>query len=178
MKKLELGCGNKPTLGYLHQDVIQLNTKLDFICMPWEIDLPPNSLSCVIAVGVIEHMRFKEVEMTLKHIHTLLDKNGGYFLFDVPDMKIWSEYLYNMLHGDAEKNPFPDEHIWNTFYGWQRYYGDEHKSGWTIESITKQIKKLNYSRIEQGSDLFTSIGIFRDRFNRPGDAHLYIKAIK
>jgi predicted SAM-dependent methyltransferase len=177
MQKLELGCGDKPTPGYLHQDIIKRDILLDFVCNPWEIKLPEGALSQVIALGVIEHMRFEEVRMTLKHMNLLLVKNGE-FLFDVPDMTIWSEYLHNMLHGMSEKNPFSDYHVWNTFYGWQRWPGDEHKSGWTKNSITKEINDANYSKIEEGSVIFTSIGIFRDRFIRKGDAHLYIKAIK
>jgi len=177
MEKLELGCGDKPTSGYLHQDITQREVKLDFTCMPWEIDMPKESISEVIALGVIEHMRFEEVKMTLKHMNLLLSL-GGAFLFDVPDMKVWSKYLYNLLHGIANENPFSEKHIWSTFYGWQRWVGDEHKSGWSIESITREIKTANYSIIEEGTNIFTSIGIFRDKFTRLGDAHLYIKAIK
>lgn len=175
--KLELGCGDRPTPEYLHQDITQRDTKLDFTCNPWEIELPENGLSEVIALGVIEHMRFQEVKKTLKHINLLLN-TGGAFLFDIPDMTIWSEYLYNLLHGMADKNPFPEHHIWNTFYGWQRWNGDEHKSGWSRDSIIREIKTANYSRIEEGVEIFISKNIHRNRFTRIGDAHLYIKAIK
>ena len=130
MDKLELGSGEKPTLGYLHQDIINHPAvKLDFICNPWEIQLPENTLSEVLALAVMEHLRFKEFKKTLRHIYKILKKGGG-FLFDVPDMKVWSEYLYNLTHGMQHKNPFPTKHIWATFYGWQRWPGDEHKCGW------------------------------------------------
>jgi predicted SAM-dependent methyltransferase len=178
MMKLEIGCGNRPTPGYLHQDItVQENVKLDFICNPWEINLPTGSFSEVIALAVIEHLRFEEVKKTLKHVYYLLEE-GGAFLFDVPDMKVWSEYLYNMLHGMSEKNPFPDIHIWNTFYGWQRWEGDEHKSGWSKETILKEVIGAGYTSFEEGSQIFTSIGIHRGRFDRTGDAHIYMKAIK
>jgi hypothetical protein len=93
-------------------------------------------------------------------------------------MTVWSEYLYNLLHGMANKNPFPEHHVWNTFYGWQRWIGDEHKSGWSKDSITREVKAAGYSGIEEGVYIFTSLNIERGRFNRSGDAHLYIKAIK
>ena len=61
-------------------------------------------------------------------------------------MKIWSEYLYNLTHGESNKNPFPNHHIWNTFYGWQRWPGDEHKSGWTKETIFKEIEEAGFEK--------------------------------
>jgi len=178
LDKLELGSGEKPTPGYLHQDKISMQgVKLDFTCNPWEISLEENSLSEVLALGVIEHLRFSEVKKTLDHIYKLLRKDGA-FLFDIPDMKVWSEYLYNLTHGHPEKNPFPSKHIWSTFYGWQRWPGDEHKSGWTREEIIKVVKESGFKKIEEGVYIFTSKGIVRGRFTRPGDVHIYIKAIK
>ena len=178
LDKLELGSGERPTAGYLHQDTVSRpSIKLDFVCSPWEIPLKENSLSEVIALGVMEHLRFVEFEATLKYIYKILRK-GGTFLFDVPDMKIWSEYLYNLTHGHQKRNPFPPKHIWSTFYGWQRWPGDEHKSGWIREDIIKLIKEVGFSKIEEGVHIFTSKGIERGRFTRTGDAHIYIKAIK
>jgi predicted SAM-dependent methyltransferase len=130
IKKLELGCGKNPLSGYLHQDITtQDGVELDFICLPWEIELPENSLTEVIALAMMEHLRFEDFKKTAKHIFNLLEP-GGAFLFDVPDMKIWSEYLYNLTHNKQDLNPFPEYHIWATIYGWQRWPGDEHKSGW------------------------------------------------
>jgi len=178
IQKLELGSGAKPSLGYLHQDVTQLQgVDLDFVCNPWQINLPENSLSEVLALGVMEHLRYEDFRKTLSHMNKLLNKQGE-FLFDVPDMKVWSEYLYNLTHGMSDKNPFPDEHIWATTYGWQRWPGDEHKSGWTREMLLEAVKSAGFSQIEEGSQIYTSKGIIRGRFTRPGDAHIYIKAIK
>ena len=176
--KLELGSGERPSEGYLNQDIIELGgVKLDFKCNPWEVNLPENSLSEVIALGVMEHLRFKDFKKTLIHIHKIL-KEDGEFLFDVPDMKIWSEYLYNITHEMEDKNPFKKEHIWATIYGWQRWPGDEHKCGWIKEELIKAIKEAGFTKIEEGVQIFTSKGIDRGRFTRGGDAHIYIKATK
>jgi predicted SAM-dependent methyltransferase len=143
LTKLELGSGRLLTPGYLHQDISKELPSIDFVCYPWEIPLGQNSLSEIIAVGVMEHLRWEEFDKTLKHIHYLLMKDG-IFLFDLPDMIIWSEYLYNMTHGQSHKNPFPDQHIWGSIYGRQRWIGDEHKSGWTKEMILKKINNIRY----------------------------------
>jgi predicted SAM-dependent methyltransferase len=176
--KLEIGCGKIPMHGYLHQDITQQEgVELDFICQPWEIDLPDNSLKEVIALAMMEHLRFDDFKKTTKHIFNLLEPKGA-FLFDVPDMRVWSEYLFNLTHGKQALNPFPENHIWATIYGWQRWPGDEHKSGWVIESLLQLLKKAGFSEIIEGVEIFTSKGIERGRFTRPGDAHIYIKAIK
>ncbi len=177
-KKLELGSGKKPTPGYLHQDVIQIaDVKLDFVCNPWEIQLEKETLTEVIALGVMEHLRYEDFEKTLKYMCGLL-KKGGCFCFDVPDMKVWSEYLYNLTHDKQEENPFSPEHIWSTVYGWQRWPGDEHKSGWTREMVKEKLKENGFSIAEEGVKIFQSKGFERGRFLRPHDAHIYIKAIK
>jgi predicted SAM-dependent methyltransferase len=172
LMKLEIGCGSSPTPGYLHQDVAIL-PGLDFSCEPWQIPLKEGTLSEAIAVGVMEHLRFEEFDKTLKHIFVLL-KREGLFLFDVPDMVVWSEYLFNVTHGMSYKNPFPDHHVWRTFYGWQRWPGDEHKSGWTREMLLSKASEIGFGLAEEGPQIFTSRGISRKRFSREGDAHLYL----
>lgn len=172
--KIELGCGDRPTPGYLHQDVTEL-VSLDFHCQPWQINLPEGSISEVIAIGVMEHLRFKEFYMTIDHVNKLLEK-GGVFIFDVPDMKIWSKYLYAVTHG--ETCPFTKEHVYSTMWGWQRWTGDEHKSGWTIEDLTASLKNIGFTEINNGMCAIRERGIERNRFSRPEDAHLYIIATK
>ena len=177
-RRLELGCGERPTPGYLHQDITVLpGVQLDFTCDPWEIPLPPGSLEEVLALGLVEHLRFAEVRKTLAHVHGLLVTGGG-FLFDVPDMRVWSEYLFHVTHGQAERAPFEPEHVWATVYGWQRWPGDEHKSGWTRDSILEAVREAGFTDHEEGVEVFLSRGLERRRFGRPHDAHVYLRAIK
>lgn len=177
--KLELGCGQRPTPGYLHQDITaQPGVKLDFNCQIWEIRLKEDSLSEIIAVGLMEHLRFEEFTRALKHIHKLLSPRGE-FLFDMPDIRIWSEYLYNITHGAPEKSPFPQEHVYATFWGWQRWPGDEHKCAWLKDDLFRHLGKIGFKDIhDENHQIFLSRGISRDRFQNPADAHLYIRAIK
>lgn len=177
--KLELGCGQRPTPGYLHQDItIQPGVELDFNCPIWEIPLPENSLSEVIALALMEHLRFAEFTEALRHIHQLL-RPGGEFLFDLPDIKIWSEYLYYITHGSPEKSPFSREHVFATFWGWQRWPGDEHKCAWQKDDLFRHLWDIGFSDVIGGDpQIFLSRGISRNRFQNPADAHLYIRAVK
>jgi predicted SAM-dependent methyltransferase len=176
--KLELGVGERPTEGYLHQDISQSSgVDLDYTCPPWEIPIEDGALNEILALGVIEHLRFEEVSKTAANVHRMLAA-GGSFIFDVPDMKVWSEYLYNVTHGRAEENPCSAEHVWRTIYGWQRWPGDEHKSGWTHEEIRSILQSAGFSKIAEGVELLQAKGIERRRFTRAWDAHIYLCATK
>lgn len=187
--KLELGCGDRPTEGYLHQDISSVNgTKLDFECPPDKIDLKPETLDEVIALGVMEHLNEQDFEETIDHMLKLL-KINGVFLFDVPDMKYWFGYM-NCITG-MDKNgvsPFNEEHVTNTILGWRRFPGDEHKSFWWEEKLTKFFQDLQlkyYSNellqnffweISSEAKIFTEKGFKRNRFERTNtDKHLYVK---
>lgn len=168
--KLELGVGNRPTDGYLHQDIIEL-VPLSYKCQPWEINPQNNRFTEVLALGVMEHLRFEDFRKTVKNVYDLLEP-GGIFLFDVPDITVWSEYLYKVLHG--KEVPFTKEHILSTIYGWQRWPGDEHKSAWTRDDLLIELKDFELS---DGLEDLKQRAV-RNRFTRPEDAHIYIKAIK
>jgi predicted SAM-dependent methyltransferase len=176
--KLELGVGERPTEGYLHQDISNSSgVNLDFSCPPWEIPIEDDSLTEVLALGVVEHLRFDEVSKTAANVHRMLAPDGC-FIFDVPDMKVWSEYLYNVTHGRADENPCTAEHVWRTIYGWQRWPGDEHKSGWTREDMLSLLKTAGFEKIEEDVNILLAKGIERRRFARSWDAHIYLCAVK
>lgn len=177
--KLELGCGNRPTSGYLHQDIIQLETPLDFCCEAWRVPLHEGSLDEVIAIAVMEHLRFDEFERTLLHIHRLL-KVGGVFYFDVPDLFVWSKYLYLVLSDPKLENspevPYTKKDIIKTMWGWQRWDGDEHKLMWTREDVVLICQETGFLVSDGFEDIKQRV--YRDRFSHPENAHIFIKAIK
>lgn len=179
MKKLEIGCGERPTKGFLHQDIENVSgIELDFHCAPYEI--PDDNFDLIIAVGVMEHLRLEEFEKTVNHFLNIL-KNDGVFLFDVPDLKVWCQYYIDNCEG--KNAPFDNAHVLSTIYGWQRWTGDEHKSGWSEKTIEELIKltrtKESYFELEFSTPkIFKEIGLDRNRFNRDKDAHLYVKLTK
>ena len=177
--KLELGSGERPTEGYLHQDVIQLGVTLDYICNPWELPIKDNSLTEVIAIAVMEHLRINEFRDTLKYIYKLL-KPKGVFYFDVPDIKIWSKYLFLVTNAPilekSKEVPYSKVDVYKTIWGWQRWEGDEHKSAWIVEDIYWELERAGFKASDGLADIKERV--HRDRFYRPENAHIYIKAVK
>jgi predicted SAM-dependent methyltransferase len=172
--KLELGSGQRPTPGYLHNDRNAFED-IDFVCSPWEIDLPPSSLTEILSLGMIEHLSYAEARLTFEKAYELLVPEGE-FLFDVPDLPVWCRYVAD--HFDGKPTPFPIEHLLSTLYGWQRWPGDEHRSGWYAQKLHAELTDVGFREIEYGVEIFTSRGHVRTRMGRPADAHIYVLARK
>jgi predicted SAM-dependent methyltransferase len=173
-KKLELGCGHRPTPGYIHNDLNAFDG-VDIVGNPWEISLPEGSMEEVIALGLVEHLTYEQVHATLRNINRML-KPGGVFLFDVPDIPVWCKYVVD--HFDGKPIPFTIDHVFNTLYGWQRWPGDEHKSGWYSDKLDEAVKAAGYTNVSYSVDHFLSRGLERNRMTRPTDAHLYCAAVR
>lgn len=172
--KLEIGCGQRPTPGYIHNDLNAFEG-VDLVGSPWDLDLADNSLDEVLALGVIEHLTYEQVTKTFINVKRML-KTGGDFVFDVPDIPIWCEYVVNYFKGDSI--PFEIEHVFATLYGWQRWPGDEHKSGWYEEKLIKSLENSGFVQFKFGVQEMIQRGHSRNRMERPLDAHIYCVAIK
>jgi predicted SAM-dependent methyltransferase len=168
-KKLEIGCGQSPTPGYIHND-INMFDGVDIVGNPWELRLDSKSLDEVIALGVIEHLAYKDAKATFVNIRRML-RQDGVFLFDVPDIPVWCGYVAD--HFAGKEIPCTIEHALATLYGWQRWAGDEHKSGWHKELLEAEIRSAGFSNIRYGTSPFLERGLARNRMARDWDAHLY-----
>jgi len=172
--KLEIGCGERPTPGYLHND-LNAFPGVEIVGNPWEIELEPSSLSEVLALGVVEHLTYEQTILTFKKINTLLSA-GGEFVFDVPDIPIWCGYVVD--HFQGKEIPFEIDHVFATLYGWQRWPGDEHKSGWYEDKLTSYLEQSGFNHYAFGVSLMKDRGHSRNRMSRPQDAHIYCVASK
>jgi predicted SAM-dependent methyltransferase len=172
--KLEIGCGQRPTPGYIHNDLNDF-PGVDIVGSPWNIDLQNESLDEVLALGVIEHLTYEQVTATFNNVNRML-KVGGEFVFDVPDIPIWCEYVVNHFRGI--EIPFEIDHVFATLYGWQRWAGDEHKSGWYMDKLIEVLKKSNFVNLKFGVNEMKLRGHIRNRMERPADAHIYCVAIR
>jgi predicted SAM-dependent methyltransferase len=174
LRKLEIGCGQSPTPGYMHNDLNAFEG-VDIVGTPWEIDFADGSLDEVLALGSIEHLTYGQVADTFRNVHRMLAP-GGAFFFDVPDIPVWCGYIVD--HFAQREIPFTIDHVFSTLYGWQRWPGDEHKSGWWQAKLEDELRNCGFHHLRFGVELFLEKGIMRNRFKRPHDAHIYCKASK
>jgi predicted SAM-dependent methyltransferase len=174
LRRLEIGCGQRPTPGYLHNDVNAF-PGVDIVGDPWDIDLPDGSLDEVIALAVIEHLTYAQVDRCFANVHRML-RPGGVFFLDVPDIPVWCQYVCD--HFAGRPTPFGLDHLLSTLYGWQRWPGDEHKSGWFLENLTAALVRAGFRKHRFGADQFIAHGLVRNRMRKPADAHIYVVATK
>lgn len=173
-RKLELGCGERPTPGFITND-INAFPGVDIVGNPWEIDLPDASLDEVIALGLMEHLLYADFDKTLQNVRRMLAPDGV-FLFDVPDIPVWCKYVVD--HFEGREIPFTIEHCFSTLYGWQRWPGDDHSSGWYRERLEDALTRAGFGKVDYDLKAFLSRGLERRRMTRPADAHFYVVATK
>ena len=162
--RLEIGAGKAPKKGYIHNDINKFD-HIEYVCNAWEIPLPPNSVLEILTDGVVEHLTRLQVDSFFRKAYQLLVP-GGILQFNVPDIRQWCIYLYNYHSGG--KVPFSADHIFASFWGWQRWPGDEHKWGWTKETICRALSKAGFDKFD----------VLETSYGAPEDAHLYCKAVK
>lgn len=174
MNKLELGSGQRPTPGYTTNDINAFDG-IDIVSKAWLIspnEIPDDSLDEVIAIAFMEHLSYEEFYDTVVNVRRML-KPGGVFLFDVPDLEAWCRYFID------PPPEFDREYILRTIYGWQRWDGDGHKSGWTAPMLETAVDEggFEFCAVEKVPVEFRSRLIYRYRFTRPElDAHFYVRA--
>jgi len=174
LTKLEIGAGLRGTPGYILNDINSF-PGIDIVSNPWEIDLPAGSLEEVLALGVLEHLTYKQADECLSNIYRML-REGACFYFDVPDIPVWCRYVVE--HFSGGEIPFAIDHVFSTLYGWQRWPGDEHKSGWYQSLLEQALDRALFFQREFGVELFLNKGLVRNRMHRPHDAHIYCVARK
>lgn len=170
--RLELGAGLRPTRGYVHHDA-QPFPHIEYHDDPWMLDLPDESCDEIFALAFIEHLTYDQARDTFRNVHRML-RPGGVFLFDVPDFPAWCRY-YLACIGEGF-SPLPLVDIRRTMFGWQRWPGDEHKSGWDRRLIVGELEHVGFS-VTFGVESFAA-RTWRSRFTQPLDAHLYVQAVR
>lgn len=129
----------------------------------WSLPVPDNSVEEILAKGMIEHMTYHEVARSLVEWHRVLVP-GGFFTGDVPDVEEYIREYVKMRDdpatatgegedGGAEGEPDdkivctgPDRWLRRALWGWQRWPGDEHRSGWT-EPLLRHYVASRFDRL-------------------------------
>lgn len=130
----------------------------------WALPIPDNSVDEIMARGMIEHLTYHEVLAAFKEWMRVL-KPGGFFTGEVPDADEYiREYLKmraagreNFPEGSSFAEGEPDDNAacsgierWlrRALYGWQRWPGDEHRSGWDEKLFAHYLNKCGASKVE------------------------------
>lgn len=177
--KLELGAGQRPTRGYEHNDLHPFD-HIEHVGPPWLLDLPGSSCEEILALAFIEHLTYEQALDTFRECARMLAPEG-HFYFDVPDYPVWCGYYLKQLEALRQGSPFtniPDlTHIRRTLFGWQRWPGDEHKYGWDREHLEETLAMCGLAAVSWSVKPFVERA-YRQRFDRPSDAHLYVTAVR
>lgn len=138
------------------------------------------SVDEIMAKGMLEHLTYHEVLASFSEWKRVL-KPGGYFTVEVPDVEEYLRQYFAIkadpkLDAEMEACLFPapgepgdfygvcsgvERWLRRALWGWQRYPGDEHRSGWT-EKILKhylnqfspknEIRRMAYGFDEDAPD--------------------------
>lgn len=131
---------------------------VDFLGPCWDLPILPDTVDEILAKGMLEHLTYLEVARSLNTWRRVLVP-GGHVTFDVPD---FMEYITAALDlkahpekatgegvdGGATGEPDDlavctgvDRWLRRALWGWQRWPGDEHRSGWTQPLLEHYLKR-------------------------------------
>jgi predicted SAM-dependent methyltransferase len=136
--RLELGCGKRPTPGYIHHDRIahsphiDVAHNLDSLPWPWESE----SISEILAMDVMEHLK-TDVNLWLDECHRILIPDGKLIL-RVPSYNNPVSYRdtthQRVFHEESFYFWDCDHPLWD-WYG-QFYYAESGR-WWTVEDVRR-----------------------------------------
>ena len=136
--RLELGCGKKPTPGYIHHDRIwhsahvDVAHNLDVLPWPWA----DNSIDELLALDVLEHLKV-DVNLWLDECHRILAPDG-LLTMRVPS---WDNPV--SYRDTTHRKVFHEEsfHFWDTDHPlWNTYgvfYYAEANRWWKVEDVRR-----------------------------------------
>lgn len=155
--KIEVGCGEKLSPGYIGCDVRNL-PGVDYVCNAWELDeiIKRDSIEEIYSRHFLEHLTFPQVDRTLACWYNILEP-GGKVRIIVPDMLFHIEqWLSETRDVDMTvdgKTSIEDRAI-QGFWGKQREASegeiwDFHKSGYDYRLLSKILFKHKFMSVRQ-----------------------------
>jgi len=148
MKKLHLGCGRKKREGWINVD-IDAGVNPDIVADVKNLKMfDDNSIDVIECCHLLEHLTYIDALQALREWFRVLRK-GGKLLIELPNLQRCIEMLYKKENEES------------VMYGMIGIYGgsylpDEtrldsihqmHKSGWSIDSLTIELKNLGYESV-------------------------------
>lgn len=149
--KVDIGSGEnpvKPLDEWIHTspeiNTSSTNTHTEILCYAQNTPFDNGTVGEIFCQGTWEHFTYEDCKRTMDEWHRILQP-GGSILFNFPPV----DHALSLLF--SKKVDF--EWVSHAVYGWQRYKGDEHKSGWTEDYIQKWLAE-NYSGVFSIIEIF------------------------
>lgn len=150
--KIDFGCGPKCLDEYVGCDIRDLPGVV-YNCPSWLIHtkVPYNTVTNIHSRHFLEHLDIKELHGTLRSWYAIMAP-GGIGEAMVPDI---AYHAWQLL---PENRNLPAEingkmknwvHGHAGLYGWQRGTWDIHKTGFDLESLTHELNRVGFVRIER-----------------------------
>lgn len=116
---------------------------------------PDNSVACIYASHVLEHVPQRVMKSTLKELYRVLEPNGQLML-SVPDLEVLSHAILNPNLNDQQKF-----HVMRMMFGGQIDEHDFHYFGWTPSFMKSFLTEAGFSTVSK----VKGFGIFNDTSN-------------
>jgi predicted SAM-dependent methyltransferase len=137
MVKLHIGCGKKIKEGYDNIDYYEGPIKMD----AGNLEYPDNSVDEILTHHTLEHIEHFKTENVVREWHRVL-KPGGVLIITVPDMeKVYAKWI---------KDDSLQSYWYYAIWGWQRWPGYFHYTGFTKSRMKKLLKNVGFSKVTVG----------------------------
>lgn len=137
---LEIGAGERPTPGFIHNDIRPL-PDIEVVCDAGEQlvhVIGPGRVSELRACHVLEHFPYEETIPVLGYWKTLLT-GGGRVHIEVPNMG-WQTNAHS-------RGEITDEEFVYYAYGEQNYSGNFHCAGFTSNLLAKRLEQAGFENV-------------------------------
>lgn len=142
--------------GWITNDVYPFDG-VDIVGPCWDLrGIENGSVDEILAKGMIEHLTYHEVVRAFVEWSRVL-RPGGHFDVEAPDLDEYIREYLKMLsdpvsvtgegQGVDSREPADedacagiDRWLRRAIYGWQRWPGDEHRSGWTQNLLSYYLR--------------------------------------
>lgn len=130
--KLDVGCGDQCRRGHVGVDPYHPSAPVH--APAWDLPYASGAVDEVYTSHALEHMTKVDVGRALAEFSRVL-RSGGRLDVRVPDLAYACRRFI-----EAPDEPW--SHV--LIFGQHRYQGDEHRSGWTVEQLSRAIELAGF----------------------------------
>ena len=136
--KLHIGCGARKRDGCINIDM-NYSAAVDYVCDAGSLPCPSSSVDCIETYHLVEHLSINEMNHVLEEWCRIL-KPKGRLVIECPEIR---RAMREYLEGNEER-------IYS-IYGRQRFVGDTHYWGYTVDSLSKILIKIGFAECVERS---------------------------